>query len=720
MNSKTTNRNQNQDFYLNGKKISIGRAVKADSNGLLLASSTISIKNNKDSKKPLSSNIVDVTNKNIVTKDYSGNLSRFTISSANTQGLKIEPLGVAGQTGLSVQPVSTEQNPNVFLNFWNVNFDRNFLAFNFSSDSFAGLSVGSSFTSWQDEITEQSISGSGEVVEAYGQKFLKITNGSRFYSTQFKLRNVLNPSFGILVFAVATTDSTKTTQEVLSPTRKVLQFLDNVTYEIKTVKSEYVDETLTIPYVDRQDNKMKKFTVTVKKWVQSYKVYVDQWGSPTSWPTNISWQEQTSEKETFIYYNSDKYKKDNPQVKFIGSRPELVSEFDGKYPVRYSGTTNMVDTSLKILISQTSGTDFGKGDYKIFTYGYAYSVEIDQGVTTEKTYTETTSGYVEKIDRTPAYSYNLYQTNFANIQGSSSVNSAHFITSTLNTLRWASRSGGGQTPFIDFQIHQTAGETVNNFSGGIDANTIQFKEDLTNSASNLSFPDTKTDFIVSESSGDVTYKKFKLFFVQMHTDSVQEDVAFVNSSSELLNGIFLTQGGIDPQYKYDARSKAIMKAWEELGYGVEEFYPSSYPVNLNEILTKVQFNTIINGKQADSSYYRLQQAADLYKQDGYLMVAQTDGLGKGNFVDYAVSLGHNDGSVVDSEIFLMDYLYGYEQTKEKRDNRSNLLMEHLVHKYKNLIFKTSDDDFQISNSTNALQFNIPSAHPFIKIHTKGE
>ena len=75
----------------------------------------------------------------------------------------------------------------------------------------------------------------------------------------------------------------------------------------------------------------------------------------------------------------------------------------------------------------------------------------------------------------------------------------------------------------------------------------------------------------------------------------------------------------------------------------------------------------------------------------------------------------------------MDYFLGYDQTIEKRDIRSNRLLESLVGKYKNLLFKNPNpsSDFQIckgdedQNINKVLQFQLPSAHSFIKFHSKG-
>jgi hypothetical protein len=89
---------------------------------------------------------------------------------------------------------------------------------------------------------------------------------------------------------------------------------------------------------------------------------------------------------------------------------------------------------------------------------------------------------------------------------------------------------------------------------------------------------------------------------------------------------------------------------------------------------------------------------------------------------YKISL--NNDSTTNDRLFLFDYTYGYGNNPEDRNFKSNQSLGYLVKDLAPLLFKTTDPDFQILQSTldenqppTYVKFPVPIAHNFLNLYT---
>lgn len=169
---------------------------------------------------------------------------------SSNSSLATTPLGTSGQAGESVSTFSTNDKPNVFLNFKEKSFSNRGLIFRFKTSNLG--SVGTTASSWSSDsdvgnITLSADSGSPlKVVEAYGKKFYELSSNFEIKNNFVPLTPSIFPSYTILVFALGRTDSANV-ETMLKDSSSIHKFVEN-----RTVPTG-------VPNIDPQADKFYNF-----------------------------------------------------------------------------------------------------------------------------------------------------------------------------------------------------------------------------------------------------------------------------------------------------------------------------------------------------------------------------------------------------------------------------------------------------------------------------
>lgn len=149
---------------------------------------------------------------------------------SSNSSLATTQLGTSGLAGESVSTFSTNDKPNVFLNFKEKSFSNRGLIFRFKTSNLG--SVGTTASSWSSDsdigdITLSADSGSPlKVVEAYGKKFYELSSNFEIKNNSVALTPSIFPSYTILVFALGRTDGASA-DVMLSESSSIHKFVEN-------------------------------------------------------------------------------------------------------------------------------------------------------------------------------------------------------------------------------------------------------------------------------------------------------------------------------------------------------------------------------------------------------------------------------------------------------------------------------------------------------------
>ena len=169
---------------------------------------------------------------------------------SSNSSLATTPLGTSGQAGESVSTFSTNDKPNVFLNFKEKSFSNRGLIFRFKTSNLG--SVGTTASSWSSDsnvsnITLSADSGSPlKIVEAYGKKFYELSSNFEIKNNSVALTPSIFPSYTILVFALGRTDNADV-ETMLKDSSSIHKFVENRIVPID------------VPNINPQTNKFYNF-----------------------------------------------------------------------------------------------------------------------------------------------------------------------------------------------------------------------------------------------------------------------------------------------------------------------------------------------------------------------------------------------------------------------------------------------------------------------------
>jgi len=180
-----------------------------------------------------------------------------------------------------------------------------------------------------------------------------------------------------------------------------------------------------------------------------------------------------------------------------------------------------------------------------------------------------------------------------------------------------------------------------------------------------------------------------------------------SSNTPLFNesdGIFKINNGSEEDLKVFNLYFVLMKSSLGSKNGVN--YVNGVEKPLDEILTN---ETFINGKKVFENNLIMQNT----KNPKHMLISLINS--SGNTYDGDISNGDRP------RLYLMDYMYGVEDTIAQRDITSNNMMDSLICDYRPLILKSSNlqvvKQGQGSSQGEQLSFGLPVSHNYLQIYT---
>ena len=212
-----------------GFELTAGSAVGSSTD--VAAKQSIYISNNTATPDVSSSTItstVQSIQKIPVSTDINSSTAGQTSSAASTT-YKAIPQG-ASAVGGPVTSKTSSRYPNIYINFRNNTFDSRSMTFWFKTSDISS-SAGTTSTTWASDsslINGLSLTGAAnslKVISAYNNKFYELQAGKTISNTSFNLNPSSQPSYTILVFALAN-PNVVTVKQLVDDCNKIHKFCE--------------------------------------------------------------------------------------------------------------------------------------------------------------------------------------------------------------------------------------------------------------------------------------------------------------------------------------------------------------------------------------------------------------------------------------------------------------------------------------------------------------